>query len=56
MRLNAPKKATWWISLILAILGVLGALIAIPVLTPLAFWLVLVAFILLLLGSSVKGF
>ncbi len=56
MRLNAPKKATWWISLILAILGVLGKLIVFPILTPLAFWLVLIAFIVLLLGSSVKGF
>jgi hypothetical protein len=55
MRLNAPKKITWWISTILAVLGVIGKLVTVPVLTAYAFPLVLIGFILLWLGTFVKG-
>ncbi|MBN1153709.1 hypothetical protein JXB12_02170 [candidate division KSB1 bacterium] len=55
MRLNAPKNITWWISLILAVLAVLGKFIAIPFITVNAFWVLLVGFVLLWLGTFVKG-
>lgn len=47
MKLSAPKNLTFYISLVLAVLGLLGFLIQIPVLTDLRFWLVLVGYILL---------
>lgn len=56
MRLSAPKKITWWISLILAVLGVLGKYVAIPVISGLNWWLLLVGFLLLWLGTFIKGF
>lgn len=56
MRLSAPKKGVWWIALILSVLGLIGHLVVVPVLTVLSFWLVLVGYILLLLGTAMKGF
>jgi hypothetical protein len=64
MRLNPPKKITFWISVIVAALGVIGALLHyfIPSLTsmtwlaPLAFILIFVAYLLLFLGLLIKGF
>ena len=55
--MRAPKSSTWLISVILAVLGILLYLgiIRIPLLTPYDFWLVAVAFILLALGSILKG-
>ncbi len=57
MKLNAPKKITWWISLIIAIVALIAQwLITISFLTPYAFILLLVAFIILWLGTFLKGF
>ena len=55
MRLNAPKNITWWIAVVVGVLGILGTFIAIPVVSGLAFWFVAVAFILLALGTYLKG-
>jgi hypothetical protein len=55
MKLNAPKKITWWISLILAVVGLIGNLVAIPVVSGIDFWLVLVAAGLLLLATYFPG-
>ncbi len=55
MRLNAPKQITWWIALIIGAIGIIGRFVIIPVISPYAFWLVVVAFLLLFLGTFVKG-
>jgi len=56
MRLNAPKQITWIIALILGIVGILATLVALPVITPaLGFWLVVVAWALLLIASVTSG-
>ena len=56
MNLNAPKQITWLIAVILGVLGLIGALVhTIPVLSAYAFWLVFAGFVLLALGSFVKG-
>lgn len=47
MKLSAPKSITFYIAAALAVLGLLGYIIQLPVLTGLAFWLVLVGFIVL---------
>jgi hypothetical protein len=54
MRLSAPKQATFWIAVILAVLALLGQL-AIATLVPYAFWILLIAFVLLALGNYVSG-
>ncbi len=55
MKLNAPRKITWLVALILAVLGLIGYLVTIPVITSLAFWLVLIAAVLLLLATYMEG-
>ncbi len=58
MRLNQPKEVTWWISLILAILAVLGKWFiggSVTFLGTYAFVILLVAFLLVWLGTFVKG-
>jgi hypothetical protein len=55
MNLNAPTKNWWWISVILAVIGVIGYFVAIPFVSVYAFWIVTVGFVLLALSTVVKG-
>jgi threonine/homoserine/homoserine lactone efflux protein len=55
MKLSEPKQITFWIALIVAIVGVLASLVTIPVLSGIAFWLVVIAFIILAAGNLMKG-
>ena len=55
MKLSAPKFYIWIISLVLGALGFLGYLVTIPVISGLAFWLVLIGLALLLVATAVKG-
>ncbi len=55
MKLSAPKQIVWIISLILGALGVLSTFVAIPFFTPNAFWVVVVAWGLLVLATYLKG-
>lgn len=53
MKLSPPKKITFYVAVILAVLGVIFQFVA--VLNPFSFWILLVAFILLALGNFVQG-
>ena len=53
MNLSEPKQVTFIVAVVLAVLGVLAALVPIPVLTGLSFWLVVVGFIVLAVGNLV---
>ena len=55
MNLSAPKNITWWIAVVLGVLGILGTFVSIPFVSASAFWFVAVAFILLALGTFLKG-
>jgi len=55
MKLSAPKQITFWIAVVIAVIGVLASLLTIPVLSGLAFWLVVIAFILLAVANLVEG-
>ena len=55
MQLSAPKQVIWWVALVVGVVGVLAHLVTIPVLSGLAFWLVVVAFVLLLVATFVPG-
>ncbi|HPD55711.1 MAG TPA: hypothetical protein P5294_00210 [Smithellaceae bacterium] len=56
MKLNAPKKITWIISLILGALGFIALLgVTIPFVSTYACWIILIGLVLLLLGNVVKG-
>lgn len=56
MKLSEPKQITFWIAVILAVLGILAELLTIPGLSGFAFWLVVIGFIVLFLGNILKGF
>ena len=55
MKLSAPKNITWWIAVILGVLGILGSLISIPLVSANAFWFVAIGFVLLALATLLKG-
>ena len=55
MKLTPPKQTTFWISVVLAVLGLLGFMAIVPQLAAYAFWLVLVGFVVLALANMVKG-
>jgi hypothetical protein len=51
MRLSAPKKITWWIAVIVGLLGILAHIIEITILSSVATWMVGFAFVLLALAA-----
>ncbi len=56
MQLSAPKSITWWIALILTVIALVAKWTSVlSFLTPYAFVVLLVGFILLCLGTFVKG-
>jgi hypothetical protein len=55
MKLNAPKTITWWIAVILGVVGIIGSFVAIPFISVYAFWLVAIAFVLLALATALSG-
>ena len=55
MQLSAPKQITWWIAVVVGVLGILATLVTIPVLTGFAFWLVVIGFLLLAVATMVEG-
>lgn len=55
MKLNPPTKIAFWISVVLAVLGVLGSLVTIPLVSGLAFWFVVLGYVVLLVSLFVKG-
>ena len=55
MKLNEPKIITWWVAVVVAVIGVIGYLVSIPVLSTIAVWLIVAAFVLLAVANLVKG-
>ena len=53
-RLSAPKVVTFWIAVILAVLGVLASQGILAGLSTYAFWLVVAGFVLLALANLLK--
>jgi len=56
MKLSPPTKLVFWISVILAALGIIGNFVALPVVSGISFLLIAIAYILLFLGNALKGF
>jgi len=54
LKLSAPKVVTFWIAVILAVLGVLASQGIIAGLSTYAFWLVVAGFVLLALANLLK--
>ncbi|MBN2554610.1 MAG: hypothetical protein JXA97_01620 [Anaerolineales bacterium] len=56
MRLSQPTRNVFYISVALGVIGLIAKVITIPILSPFAFWLVAIGFVLLVLGNVLKGF
>jgi hypothetical protein len=54
VKTSAPKQITWWIALVIGVVGIIANLVTIPVLSGFAFWLVVIAFVLLLVATVVS--
>jgi hypothetical protein len=54
MKLSAPKVITWWIAVILGVLGLLGHLAIVPALGTYAFWFVAAGLVVMALGTLIK--
>jgi hypothetical protein len=56
MKLNPPKQITFWICVVVGLLGIVGELVpSLPLLGPFAFWLVVIAFALLVFSVTTTG-
>ena len=55
MTLSAPTKPIFLIAVVLAVLSVLGYFVTIPFVTAYAYWLIVIAFIVLAAGTMMKG-
>lgn len=55
LNLSAPTVPIFLISVVLAVLALLGKLVVLPLITVYGFWLALIAFIVLAVGCLMKG-
>lgn len=55
MKPSAPQKITWIIGMICGILGILGHFTQVEFISEYSFTLLMVGFIALVLGTSLKG-
>ena len=55
MKLSAPTQNVFLISVVLAILAVVATFVAIPVVSAYAFWVAIVAYLVLVAGNVMEG-
>ncbi|HLE16562.1 MAG TPA: hypothetical protein VI776_17605 [Anaerolineales bacterium] len=54
MKFSPVRQGTWWLAVVIGVLGILGRF-AIPQLAQYSFALVVIAFLLLVIASLVRG-
>jgi len=54
MKLSVPSKIVWIAALVNAVMALVGNFFSVPVLSPLAFYFMLIAYVMLLLGTLIK--
>jgi hypothetical protein len=55
MNLSAPSQAVFWIAVVIVIIAIIGTFVAIPVISPYAFWIAVLGFIVLAGGCLMRG-
>lgn len=56
MNLNAPSQVVFWIAVIIAVLAIIGFLApTVPIIGAYAFWIAILAFVVLAGGVLMKG-
>ncbi len=55
MQLSAPKQITFWVAVVVALVGLVSSFVAIPVLSGFAFWIVVLGFVILAAANLLEG-
>jgi len=55
MNVSPPTTAVFIISVVLAVLAIIGTFVAIPVISANAFWVAMIAYIILAVGNLFRG-
>jgi hypothetical protein len=55
MNLSPPTTAVFIISVVLAVLAIIGTVVAIPFISGNAFWVAIIAYIILAAGNLFRG-
>jgi hypothetical protein len=55
MQLSAPKQITFWIAVVVAVVGLLGALLKVSVLDTWGIWVLALGFVILAIGNLMEG-
>jgi hypothetical protein len=55
MQLTPPTKNVFYVSVVLAVLGILAHFVTIPFVSAYNFWFVVVGYVVLVLGNTMKG-
>ena len=55
MRLSAPTKNVFYVSVVLFVLALIGHFVVIPIVTPYQFWVAIGAYVVLAAGNMLKG-
>jgi hypothetical protein len=55
MKLTPPKIITWWVALILGVLGLLGYWGQVAALSKYSFWLAFAGLVLMLVATLIKN-
>jgi hypothetical protein len=51
-----PKSTTFYASLVLVALAVIGSFVTIPFVSAYAFWIAVIGYVVLMLGNTMSGF
>jgi hypothetical protein len=54
-KLSAPKQFTFLVSLVIAVFALVAFLVKIPNVSPHAFWIAIIAYVVLAAGCAFKG-
>ncbi len=56
MQLTPPTKNAFYASAVLAVLGIVATFVRIPFVSDYAYWFMVLAYVVLFLGNTMKGF
>jgi threonine/homoserine/homoserine lactone efflux protein len=55
MNLSAPKQITFWIAVVLVVIGIVASIVSLGFLSTYALWIVVIGFVVLALGVLIEG-
>ena len=55
MKPSAPKQITFWVAVVVAVIGLIAGLVSIPVLSGFALWILVLGFVILAAGNVLEG-